>query len=255
MDSPPFFVPTDDLRVQPELSATALVHVLRTPLTTVHGFLETLVHHGDELEPALRHEMLTTAYRNSALLAQRVSEIIELQRIYAGSVLLAPIQCDLAEQLHQFLRDREGMLSAHEIMLDVDEGVGVVADVDGLRHAMANIVSDAVQHTRPRSTISIIALTQDDRALVLVSDGGEPIDPDDLPHVFDPTYRGDGRRRGCGVGLAIAHQYITLMGGEIFCRSEPGHGTTVWFSLPLADPRPEHPILLADDADGGAQGV
>lgn len=248
MDSPPFLAPTDDVRVQPELSAAALVHELRTPLTTVHGFLETLVHHEAELEPALRQQMLATAYRNSALLAERVSEIIELQRIYAGAVLLAPTQCDLAEQLRQFLRDREGMLSAHEVMLDVDPGIAVLADVDALRHALANITADAVLHTRPRSTISIIALPQDDRALVLVSDGGDPIDPDDLPHVFDPTYRGDGRRRGCGVGLAIAHQYVTLMGGDIHCRSEPGHGTTVWFSLPLADPQPEHTILLSADS-------
>jgi len=247
MDSPPFFASVDDLRLQPELSATALVYELRTPLTTVHGFLETLVHHGEDLEPELRQQMLSTAYRNSALLAQRVAEIIELQRIYAGSVLLSPTRCDLGEQLHRFLQDRAGMLSAHDIMLDVDEGVMVVADVDALRHTLANITADAVLHTRPHSTISIIALPQDDRALVLVSDGGEPIDPDDLPHVFDPTYRGDGRRRGCGVGLAIAHQYVTHMGGDIHARSEPGHGTTVWFSLPLADPQPEHPILLADD--------
>lgn len=248
MTPPPFFASTEDVQTGSELSATALVQDLRTPLTTVHGFLETLVRHGEELEPELRQQLLQTAFRNSALLAQRVSEIIELQRLSAGSVLLSVTTCDLGEQLQRFLQDREGMLSAHEVVLDVDEGVKVLADVDALRHALANITADAVAHSRARSTISIIALPQDDRAIVLVSDGGEPIAADDLPHVFDPTYHGDGRRRGCGIGLSIAHQYVSLMGGDIHCRSEPDHGTTVWFALPLADPQPEHTILLSADA-------
>lgn len=216
------------------MSAAALVQELRTPLTSVHGFLETLLLHGEELEPALAERMLSIAYRNSALLSQRVAEIIELQRIWDGAVRLDAQPVDLLASLREFVQDREGMLASHELVSDVDEGVKVWADPQALRHVFSNVIGDAVRHSRPGSTISIIGLEQDDQVMVLVSDGGDTIDPEDLPTVFIPEYHGHPARRGCGIGLAVAYEYVTALGGEINVRSEAGHGTTVWFHLPRA---------------------
>ena len=115
----------------------------------------------------------------------------------------------------------------------------MLADSTLLRHALGNLISNALRHTPSGGSVVVDVTKTSDRAVeIVVSDTGEGIAPEDLPHVFDRFYRADSARfrqgAGTGLGLAIVRNIMLLHGGSVFLDSELGRGTAATLSFPAS---------------------
>jgi DNA-binding NarL/FixJ family response regulator len=107
---------------------------------------------------------------------------------------------------------------------------------------LANLLGNAFKFTAEGGTVTLIAEARGDKVVFGVRDTGVGIRPEHVPHLFDRFWQAPwrtGRGSGVGLGLAIAKGFVTAHGGEIWVESEPGHGTCVWFTLPVASLRDE----------------
>ena len=104
----------------------------------------------------------------------------------------------------------------------------------------SNLLLNALQHSPPASTVELLLMLHPETAEFRIQDSGDGIPPEALPHIFDRFYRGDPSRTrstgGTGLGLAIVQAIVQKAGGSIHIASQPGKGTTVTVTLPLANP-------------------
>ncbi|MEV7013365.1 HAMP domain-containing sensor histidine kinase [Streptosporangium sp. NPDC051022] len=237
-------------------------HELRTPLTSIRGFAELYRHGGAERDPAVARIL-----RRIEGEAERMGVLVE------DLLLLAHLDreraLDLSEvDLHviagDVVHDARARDQERAIELIFGEGpVRVVGDEHRLHQIIANLVGNAVAHTRPRvavrvtvgelaatgppapgvvyaGTATATAGTAGTAAFVEVHDDGPGIEAEHLPHVFDRFYRADSARSrdsgGTGLGLAIAAALVEAHDGRIEVRSRAGHGTTFRVVLPLSGP-------------------
>ena len=118
--------------------------------------------------------------------------------------------------------------------------VSVRGDRDRLIQLLSNIIGNAIKFTPADGTVSLTIVVRDTEVEFVVSDTGDGIAPDQLPHVFDRFYQaGAGRRgarHGAGLGLPIARGIVEAHGGRIWIESGPGNGTSVYFTIPRALP-------------------
>lgn len=211
--------------------ATA-VHELRTPLATVQGFLETLEDRGDDLDPEVRTQIVEIALRNARVLGQRIDALLDYERLESAPDLEVT-SAALRDLLVRLVEDCAGILHDHEVELDVPPDTWVAVDPDALAHVVANLLGNAVRHSPAGTTITLRAEPDHDQVRVSVIDRGEGIPAEDLPHVFEAFYRGEGHPgSGAGLGLAVVRRYVERWGGEVDIESQPGRGTQVGFVLP-----------------------
>jgi two-component system sensor histidine kinase BaeS len=119
------------------------------------------------------------------------------------------------------------------------------ADPVRLRQVLGNLIANAVRHTRSGGTVTLHARPEDGWAIIQVTDTGDGIGPEHLPHIFERFYRADESRTratgGSGLGLAIARRLTEAHGGTISAASTVGEGTTFTLGWPLADEGPPPP--------------
>jgi two-component system sensor histidine kinase BaeS len=172
------------------------------------------------------------------MLLQRLVEDLRLLSLAdAGQLYLVPGDVDVAVLLERVAEGAQAVAEDKGIALRVDLAPGplvVEGDADRLRQVVGNLVSNALRYTPAGGSVALAANRDGNRVQIAVSDSGQGISADDLPHVFDRFYRADAARDrasgGSGLGLAIARTLIEAHGGRIDVRSTPGQGTTfrVW---------------------------
>jgi two-component system KDP operon response regulator KdpE len=117
-----------------------------------------------------------------------------------------------------------------------------------IERVLQNILANSIKFSPPKSRIRVFAQVIEKEIQVGVEDQGIGISPEHLPHIFEKFYRADKRKEGIGLGLYIAQQLIDAHGGRTWAESQPGRGTTIYFTLPLNDttPLPEYISLVGD---------
>jgi signal transduction histidine kinase len=225
-------------RMRRELVAN-VSHDLRTPLTAMRGYLETLQLKDAELSVADKQRYLAIAVRHSDRLARLIAELFELARLDAGEVKLklesfppAELVQDVTHSFELAARNREVRLHAS---LD-SNAPPVRADIALIQRALANLLDNALRHTPAGGSVQVSVAAYGGRVCVAVADSGQGIAAADLPHIFERFYRGgdDSRSRagGAGLGLAIVKRILELHQTTIAVESEPGAGTRFAFELP-----------------------
>jgi len=213
-------------------------HDLRTPLTTLHGYLETLQIKGDRLSPEERAQYLGIALRNSEELAQLVAQLFELARLDAPDTQPHTEPFALAELVQDTLLKYQ--LSAKEKAIDLQIDAApdlpfVQADIGLIQRALDNLLDNALRHTPAGGRIAVRLRETDGRVGIHISDTGCGIPEPDLPRVFQRYYRHDSAPPDAGhagLGLAIAKRIVELHGAAISASSTLGLGTTFSFTLP-----------------------
>ncbi|HEY9689122.1 MAG TPA: HAMP domain-containing sensor histidine kinase [Coleofasciculaceae cyanobacterium] len=217
-----------------------LTHELRTPLTVVRGYLEELSEGRIEPSPDLFDRLI----RETKRLERLVNDTQELSRAETGylpinvqAIELRPLLGSIISRIADQVFDDEPQL-----ILDCPAGLPLVnADPDRVEQVLLNLMGNALRHT-PTGSITLWAALRDERSMwVGVTDTGEGISPEDLPHIFERFWRGDRSRSrhdgrqatGAGIGLSISRRLVELQGGEMDVASELGKGSTFRFSLPL----------------------
>ena len=204
-----------------------IAHELRTPLTVIQGRLEGLL---DGVYP-LDSDRLAAVLEETRVLARLVEDLRTLANAETGILTLQREPTELS----LLIQDVVHSLAAGSVAVHVDTpGDLPVLDIDPvrIREVIANLLSNALRYTPESGTVTITARRHHDRVIVAVSDTGAGIGAAELPKIFDRFYKGP-RSRGSGLGLTIARNLVVAHGGAIRAESEPGHGTTITFDLPV----------------------
>jgi len=213
-----------------------VAHELRTPLSNVRGYLEALRDGVMESTPAT----LDLLHSEAMLLSHLVDDLQELALAEAGQLSLNRQVVDLGQVAARTVEAVQPRAQAKGITLrlDVLEDLPLVGiDPQRIGQVLGNLLSNALTHTPSGGEIAVTATTRGASVEISVSDTGEGIPPEYLPHVFERFYRVDKSRSraagGTGLGLAIAKQLVEAHGGQISVESEPGQGTCFTFTLPV----------------------
>ncbi len=214
----------------------SISHELRTPLTAISGFSYTLQAHGDEMEGARVHDLLGRIHRNADELGTLVDELLELAALERGGGPVAePVVLDLDDSLRMVLDELAPVLEQHPLHV-VLEARETVADPQLVRRALTNLLTNAAKFSEQGRPIRVTSRTLDGQVRVEVTDEGVGLRPWEAQHVFEAFYRTSSSVsdaiRGSGIGLALVAQYVRSMGGEVGVDSDPGEGSTFWFTLP-----------------------
>lgn len=233
-------------------------HDLRTPLTLMQGYLETMLLRRGELSPAEERSCLEVAARHAERLGRLVADLFELTKLdgQAGRIQAEPFSLtELAQDIAQKFALHA---SAQQVRVDLDLDARtppVVGDIGMIERALENLVENALRHTPGGGHVTIEVEPGSTRAQVRVRDTGCGISRENLPHVFDRYFQaprvelmacGESAndamvaataRHHAGLGLAITRRIVALHGGDIEVCSTLGVGTAFSFDLPLATTR------------------
>ena len=210
-------------------------HELKTPLTAVSGFAETLL--DDTIPPAQRQQFVETIRDNATRMQRIVDDLLDLSRIESGGWRPNVTSVDVSVVIASVLEEVGARATAKgvELVRDIhSDAVRLQADPTAIRQVIANLVENAVQYT---STGAVTLRTRAEQGMVRidVADTGVGIAAEHLPRIFERFYRVDaGRSReqgGTGLGLAIVRHLVDAHGGRVEAVSRTGAGTTIsaWF--------------------------
>jgi two-component system OmpR family sensor kinase len=216
-------------------------HELKTPLTAMRGYIETLRMPEVALDAERRDRYFETIDRETRRLERIVKDLLDLARYEHGGVVLQPRVFDIQRLFENVAgrHEREAQTKAVAIRIHVDKQADqVVADPDRIEQAIENLVGNALRHTPSGGTITLSATQAGGTATLSISDTGAGIAPEHLPHVFERFYKVDasraGESTGSGLGLSITKAIIERHGGTIGVTSEPGQTTFTIVLPPLA---------------------
>ncbi len=216
-------------------------HDLRTPLTSLKGYVEILLRQHTALAPAEQQTYLRTVLHNAHTLERLVAELFELSKLEARQLLPQPEPFGVAELVHDLLSNLKPVAQARTVRLEAHHPPGLplaCADAGMVQRVLQNLLDNALHYTPAGGRVRVaVAAAEDPRNLRLeISDTGRGIAAADLPHIFDRHYRAGPEpakgQNGCGLGLAIARKMVELHGSELRVTSREGQGTCFAFELP-----------------------
>lgn len=213
-------------------------HELKTPLTILHG----------ELETELRDERLSPSQRER--LASQLDEVQRLSKIVDGLTLLTKADAGQIQLGHEPVRLDEVVRDAFadaqilaeprgvKVELTTCEELIVRGDRHRLRQLLLNLADNAIKYNEPRGRVTLTLRRAAESAEFMITNTGAGVPPEILPRVFDRFFRGDASHssgvEGCGLGLSIAQWIVSAHRGSIQMASEPAKSTIVTVRLPLA---------------------
>lgn len=212
-------------------------HELKTPVTTLKATLQLLARLQDNIRPDMLKTLIGQANKSLNKLNGLIAELLDTNRISQGQLHVHKTiftVSDLVNDCCQHIR----MAGGHEVILKGNPDLEIYADEQQIDQVLVNFVNNAVKYA-PDSREIIIEVTRlTDKVKISVTDHGPGISPEKKPHLFDRYYRADYNGiqfSGLGLGLYICAEIIKKHDGEIGADSEPGKGSTFWFTLPVED--------------------
>ncbi len=219
-----------------------LAHDLKTPLTSVIGYL-TLLRDEPELSPAMRARYTGIALDKAERLEDLVNEFFEITRFNLSHMELDRRPTDLTRMIEQVVSEFGPMLAEQNLTCraDLPPKLPCACDPDKLARVLDNLLRNACHYSTPGTEVTITAAAEGDTAVLTVENAGRTIPPEKLARIFEQFYRLDesraSRTGGAGLGLAIAKQIVELHGGSITAASADDH-ITFTVRLPLNLPAP-----------------
>ena len=219
-------------------------HELRTPLNAINGFSEIMA--GEMFGPlgdAKYKGYAADILKSGQHLLSLINDVLDMAKIEAGKLTLHYEAVSLKDVVEDATRLMRGKIeeAGLKLLVDAPEMPEIDADYRGLKQVVLNLISNAVKFT-PEGGDIVVALSREDdeRVRVTVTDTGIGIAEKDLNRLARPFEQVEGQHskttQGTGLGLALTKSLIELHGGTLSIVSEPGHGTTVGFVLPIRRP-------------------
>ena len=202
-----------------------VAHDIRTPLTSVIGYL-SLLEQAPDMPIRQKTKYVGVALKNAKRLEKLVNEFFEITRYNTKQIKLNKKNVDLYYMLMQMIDEFYPVLSAkgNSAILHADENLAIYVDSEKLARVFNNILKNAVQYSYPNTEIIISAKTDNEEVTITFENHGQTIPPDQLSSIFEKFNRLDQARKsdtgGTGLGLSIAEEIVHLHGGEISVQSE-----------------------------------
>lgn len=214
---------------------TSLSHDVRTPLTTLIGYLDAVCK--GTAADGERETFLRTARSKALDLKEYIDVLFDWFKLGSDEFALKNEPVELVGLTRSVLIDWIPILEEKGIDYSIDipeQPVSVRLDPDGCIRVLNNLIGNILSHAQA-SFITLRLYTQDGTAFLSLRDNGVGIGQEDLSHIFERLYKCDrGRsRKGSGLGLSIVRQLVEKMGGSIQAESTPGAGTTFFLAFPL----------------------
>ncbi|MDI7275574.1 MAG: hybrid sensor histidine kinase/response regulator [Anaerolineae bacterium] len=244
----------EEARAMKEHFVANVSHELRTPLNLIVGFSEMMYLEPESYEgvvwtPELQSDV-GELYQASCHLQGLVNDILDLSRIDAARLPMYRELHDLPAIINDALQTVSPLLRQKGVACHVhypDSLPQLLVDRTRLRQVMLNLLNNAARHT-DQGQVEITVSRTDNAVVVSVRDTGAGIPPERLEHVFEefqPLDEASRRRGGAGLGLALSRQFVQLHGGRMWAESQPGVGSTFFFSLPLPGAVPQTTPLVS----------
>jgi signal transduction histidine kinase/chemotaxis response regulator CheB len=235
---------------------STMSHELRTPLNAVLGFSELLVQERYGPLNDKQSSYVKNIHSAGQHLLRLINDILDLSKIEAGRLDLAPEDVPLGLLAGDVLSSLKPLADKKSITLSCASapGLTVRADATRLQQILTNLVGNAIKFTPDGGQVAVSATEQDSFVRTEVSDNGPGIPPDDQKRIFESFYRGGQtrHREGAGLGLAIAKRLVEAHKGEFGLESEVGKGSRFFFTLPISVPvRSAQRAVVGDGRDGG----
>ena len=213
-----------------------VAHEFNTPLSSLHGYIDGFA--DGVFQPDA--ETLEACKRQLTRLERLVADLSLLSRVETGQEALQPRLTEaitLLEGVAAAFRPQSREKGVALFLTSIPADLTVFADPQRTGQVLNNLVANALRHTLAGGEVRLSAQpSKSGEALFRVTDTGEGIPLEDLPHIFTRFYRADKARTqdggGSGIGLTIAKRYVEMQGGRIGLESQPGQGSSFWFTLP-----------------------
>jgi two-component system phosphate regulon sensor histidine kinase PhoR len=217
-------------------------HEIKTPLTAIRGFAETLL--SNDLAERDARNYLEIILRHSERLSRLVEDLLELSRLESGKVTLQPEPLDVGALATKLCRELEPRLRERRVSVRIHaEGAPLAfADARAVEQILQNLLDNALKYSDPERAIEVRVAADEDFVRVDVADQGIGIPEADRARIFERFYRVDRARTrdqgGTGLGLSIVKHLVQASGGDVWVESSPGAGSTFAFTLPSNFTRP-----------------
>ena len=213
----------------------AVSHDLRTPLTAILGLARTLERGDVKLDESERRDLATRIVSNSQKLGQKVTDLLDLDRLTRGIVEPKLSDTDVGALVRHLVGETD-FLDGQRVTVEA-EPVVLAVDASKIEHIVENLLTNAVRHTSPASHIWVRVATEDGGAMIVVEDDGPGV-PDDMKEViFEAFQRGPeaAETPGTGIGLSLVARFAELHGGRAWVEDRTGGGASFRIFLPSND--------------------
>jgi PAS domain S-box-containing protein len=216
-----------------------VAHDLRNPLNAISLTADYLMKEA-ATQPELWPDKLKAIERSVAQANDLIMDLLDVARMEAGHLLVKTRPTDARELAAEAIASNESLAAHHGIEIRAqlpDNIISVEADRRRVLQVFSNLIGNALKFSPTGSVVTLNATPQDGSLCFSVSDNGPGIPDTDLPHLFDPFWQALKGSEGAGLGLSIAKAIVQAHGGKIWVESNPGIGSTFFFTLPVAQPR------------------
>jgi signal transduction histidine kinase len=212
-------------------------HELKTPLSILRSYLETLT---DDLADGLseqQREFLRVATHGAQRLQRLIDELLDLAALESGHLSLALGEVSSREVVASIVEELRPLAASTRVALltRTDPDLSVRADSERLRQILRNLVENGLKYTSAGGEVAVLVEKRGDSAVLSVRDTGVGIPAESLPRIFEEFVRVPGNQigDGSGLGLAIVRRLVLAMGGRVWAESVPAEGSSFFVELPL----------------------
>ena len=230
-----------------------IAHELRTPMTTIKGFVDGIL--DGTIPPEMQNHYLQLVSEETGRLARLIQNMLDLSKLESGEYQVNARMFNIWETLTGVALAAEQRINDGMIELEgltMDEKVLVYADPDLIHQVAYNLLDNAIKFTPAGGTIRFSVEKLGPEAEISIWNSGQGISPEALPYVFERFYKEDRSRglhaRGSGLGLNICKVLVNLSGGQIRVESQQGEWCRFVFTLPTCSPNPGGMKRLPDAA-------
>ena len=213
-------------------------HDLRSPLTSIHGFVRAFL--DDTIPNERKRHYFMIMKEQTERMIKLINDLLDMARIEAGQLEIRPVSFNLSELVRQVVARMEPEFVNNqlnvELISEAVQDIHVLADPDRIDQVIVNLIQNAIQFSSPASSVEVI-LKKAEQAMISIRDYGSGIRQADIEAIWARFYKADKARTkktGAGLGLSIVKHILDLHQSPIHVKSEVGNGSIFTFTLPLA---------------------
>jgi two-component system sensor histidine kinase VicK len=210
-------------------------HELKTPLTSLNGYLQLLRRKAAKGEP-MPESFFEQPLKQVRQMGTMINGFLNVSRLDSGKIHIEKSRFDVASLFTEVADSQRVLYGSNELVFQAAQGVMIQADHDKICQVLNNLISNAVKYSSPKSKVVIGSDVAERKVRIWVSDEGIGVREQDLPKLFERYYRVEDNSNvsGFGIGLYLSGEIVRRHGGRIWAESEMGKGSTFTFELPIA---------------------
>lgn len=210
-------------------------HELKTPLTSLAAVIQLANSKLKNSEDSFLTGAMQRAQQQVKRMTDLINGFLNISRLESGMIHIDKQQFEMEALIRDVIDESNLTTGSHFIQFERCQPVQVNADRDKIRSVISNFISNAIKYSAPGKYVGISCSVKNGEVIVSVKDEGIGIEREDIPKIFDRYYRVETNRyiSGFGIGLYLSSEIIQRHGGKVWAESEPGKGSTFYFSIPL----------------------